>query len=113
MIRFPKNSTSDLKPNEITLITDFFKRNKQQGFFIHSGICFDKKVFETVGFYDETIDFAEDLDFNIRAFSSYNLVYDNHRLVNYTMYSENRSEVHHCFSTSNVPFYYINVHLLY
>ncbi|MES2747903.1 MAG: glycosyltransferase family A protein, partial [Bacteroidota bacterium] len=90
LIRLPKNNTSDLKQGEITLITDFFKRNKQQGFFIHSGICFDKKVFETVGFYDETIDFAEDLDFNIRAFNRYNLVFDNSRLVNYTMYSENQ-----------------------
>lgn len=89
-IRLPKNTTSDLKPGEIYLITDFFKRNTQQGFFIHSGICFDKKVYETVGLYDESIDFAEDLDFNIRAFSKYNLVYENSRLVNYTMYSENQ-----------------------
>jgi glycosyltransferase involved in cell wall biosynthesis len=89
-IILPKNSTSDLKSDEIVLITDFFKRNKQQGIFIHSGICLHKKVYEKVGFYDETIDFAEDLDFNIRAFSHYNLVYLNSRLVNYTIFSENQ-----------------------
>ncbi len=89
-IVLPKNSTSDLKPNATVLINDFFKRNKQQGFFIHSGICLDKKVYDEVGFYDETINFAEDLDFNIRAFNKYNLVYNTNRLVNYTMYSENQ-----------------------
>lgn len=86
----PQNNTTDLKEGAIYLIKDFFKRNKQQGFFIHSGICFDKKVYDTVGFYDETIAFAEDLDFNIRAFSRYHLVYLNSRLVNYTMYAENQ-----------------------
>ena len=89
-IILPKNSTSDLKPNATVLIKDFFKRNKQQGFFIHSGICLDKKVYDEVGFYDETINFAEDLDFNIRAFNSHDLVYNTDRLVNYTMYSENQ-----------------------
>ncbi len=88
--RWPQNSTSDLKEGAIYLVKDFFKRNKQQGFFIHSGICFDKKVYDSAGFYDETIAFAEDLDFNIRAFSWYNLVYLNSRLVNYTMYAENQ-----------------------
>ncbi len=89
-IIFPKNNTSDLKPNKIIFLNDFFKRNKKQGLFIHSGICFDKKVYDSVGFYDETIDFAEDLDFNIRALSNYNLVYKNSRLVNYTIFSENQ-----------------------
>jgi glycosyltransferase involved in cell wall biosynthesis len=89
-IILPKNSTSDLKPNAILLIKDFFKRNRQQGFFIHSGICLDKKVYNEVGFYDETINFAEDLDFNIRAFNAYDLVYTTNPLVHYTMYSENQ-----------------------
>lgn len=89
-IILPKNSTSDLKPNETVVIKDFFKRNRQQGIFIHSGVCFSKKVYEQVGYYDTTIDFAEDLDFNIRAFSKYNLVYNNNRLVHYTIYSENQ-----------------------
>ena len=89
-IILPKNSTFDLKPNASLLIKDFFKRNKQQGFFIHSGICLDKKVYDEVGYYDETINFAEDLDFNIRAFNKYSLVYNTNRLVNYTMYSENQ-----------------------
>jgi len=89
-IILPKNNTSDLKPNATLLIKDFFKRNKKQGFFIHSGICFNKKVYDKVGFYDETINFAEDLDFNIRAFNNYHLVYNTNRLVNYTMYSENQ-----------------------
>src|SRR6478672_36965 len=89
-IILPKNSTSDLKPNETVVIRDFFKRNRQQGLFIHSGVCFDKKVYEDVGYYDTDIDFAEDLDFNIRAFSKYNLVYHTNRLVFYTIYSENQ-----------------------
>jgi len=89
-ITLPQNSTSDLKPNDTLLIKDFFKRNRQQGIFIHSGVCFDKKVYEEVGYYDETIGFAEDLDFNIRAFNNFDLVYRNERLVLYTIYSENQ-----------------------
>ena len=43
-IVLPKNSSSDLKPNETILIKDFFKRNKQQGFFIHSVIYLNHEI---------------------------------------------------------------------
>lgn len=89
-IRQPQNDTADLAPGGIYLIEDFFRRNRQQGLFIHSGICFHKNVYEKAGDYDEQINFAEDLDFNIRALSHFNLVYKNSRLVNYTMQSENQ-----------------------
>lgn len=90
VVRKPKNNTAGLAEDATLVVTDFFRRNRQQGFFIHSGICFHKKVYETVGYYDEHINFAEDLDFNIRAFNTFDLVYRNSRLVNYTMQSENQ-----------------------
>ena len=53
-------------------------------------LCVDKSVFEKVGLYDEKITFGEDIDFNIRANSSYKLAYSKEALVTYTMFSENQ-----------------------
>ena len=47
-------------------------------------------MFEKVGLYDEKISFGEDIDFNIRANSSYPLAYSKDALVTYTMFSENQ-----------------------
>jgi hypothetical protein len=47
-------------------------------------------VFEKVGFYNEKINFSEDLDFNIRANYNFKLAYDNSVQMRYFMQTENQ-----------------------
>lgn len=85
----PHNGTQHLAPNESTLI-DFFKYNLQQGIYNHGSVCLAKEVYDKVGFYDETIDFSEDIDFNIRANSEFKLAFCNTIAMSYCMQSENQ-----------------------
>jgi glycosyltransferase involved in cell wall biosynthesis len=71
-------------------IINFFKINLKQGIYNHGSVCFHKAVFETVGFYDESINFSEDLDFNIRANSHFKLAYSTKRLMEYYMDIDNQ-----------------------
>mgnify|MGYP000031079831 CR=1 FL=1 len=66
-------------------IIDFFKYNLGQGIYNHGSVCFHKSVYEKAGLYDETIDFAEDIDFNIRANYYYKLAYSNTIQMQYFM----------------------------
>ncbi|WP_396168025.1 glycosyltransferase family 2 protein [Flavobacterium sp.] len=66
-------------------IIDFFKYNLGQGIYNHGSVCFHKSVYEKAGFYDETIDFAEDIDFNIRANYYFKLAYSNTIQMQYFM----------------------------
>ena len=61
-----------------------------QPLYCPSSFCVEKSVFETVGYYDETITFGEDVDFNIRANSEFLLAYSKIPLVYYLMLSENQ-----------------------
>lgn len=88
-IVFPKNGTYNLGKNSSQII-DFFNYNLQQGIYNHGSVCFHKTVYESVGFYDETIDFAEDIDFNIRANIEFKLAYCNIIGMSYLMQSENQ-----------------------
>ncbi len=78
-------------PVEISLkssqIIDFFKYNFGQGIYNHGSVCFHKSVYEKAGLYDENIDFAEDLDFNIRANYYFKLAYSNTIQMQYFMES--------------------------
>jgi hypothetical protein len=47
-------------------------------------------VFEKVGFYNEKINFSEDLYFNIRANYNFKLAYDNSVQMSYFMQTENQ-----------------------
>ena len=69
-------------------IIDFFKYNLGQGIYTHGSVCFHKSVYEKAGLYDETIDFAEDIDFNIRANYYYKLAYSNTIQMQYFMETE-------------------------
>jgi glycosyltransferase involved in cell wall biosynthesis len=80
----PKNSASELTPNSAQII-DFFKYNLGQGIYNHGSVCFHKCVYEKAGLYDESIDFAEDLDFNIRANYYFKLAYSNTIQMQYFM----------------------------
>jgi glycosyltransferase involved in cell wall biosynthesis len=87
-ILLPENNAKKLK--NTTLITDFFEISLAQPLYCPSSFCVEKSVFETVGLYDETITFGEDVDFNIRANSEFLLAYSKSPLVHYLMMSENQ-----------------------
>ncbi len=63
------------------IITDFFEVNLQQPIYCPSSLCVRKKAIETIGFYDETITYSEDVDFNIRANLKFKLAYSSEILV--------------------------------
>ena len=87
-ILLPENNSKKLQNN--SLITDFFEISLAQPLYCPSSFCVEKLVFETVGYYDETITFGEDVDFNIRANSEFLLAYSKKPLVHYLMLSENQ-----------------------
>lgn len=86
----PSVKLSDLKKDQPLLITDFFARNNGQGMYIHSSLCLDKDIYEKIGYYDENIDFSEDIDFNIRANNYSPLAFYNSAEAGYTIFSENQ-----------------------
>lgn len=88
LILLPKNNSSNLQ-NDI-IISDFFQISLAQPLYCSCSLCVEKSVFEKAGLYDEKITFGEDIDFNIRANSSYKLAYSKEALVTYTMFSENQ-----------------------
>ncbi len=87
-ILLPKNNTENLP--EKSIIPNFFEISLAQPLYCPSSFCVDKSVFNTIGFYNERIRFGEDVDFNIRANSAYQLAYSKKPLVKYTMVSENQ-----------------------
>lgn len=87
-ILLPENNSKNLQ--NISLITDFFEISLAQPLYCPSSFCVEKSIFETVGYYDETITFGEDVDFNIRANSEFLLAYSKIPLVHYLMFSENQ-----------------------
>ena len=88
LIMLPKNNSSNYE-NDI-LIADFFASSLAQPLYHPCSLCVEKTVFERVGFFDEKITFAEDVDFNIRANDAFKLAYSQKNLVTYTMFSENQ-----------------------
>ncbi len=88
LILLPKNNSSHFESD--SLISDFFQTSLAQPLYCSCSLCVEKLVFEKVGLYDEKISFGEDIDFNIRANSSYPLAYSKDALVTYTMFSENQ-----------------------
>lgn len=80
----PKNLPIGLKPNSNQLVS-FFKFNLGQGIYNHGSVCFHKEVYSKAGMYDENIDFAEDIDFNIRANYYFKIAYSNTIQMQYFM----------------------------
>lgn len=87
-VLLPKNNSDKLEEN--TIIPDFFAISLAQPLYCPSSLCVEKSVFDFVGYYNEVIRFGEDVDFNIRANSSFKLAYSQNPLVSYTMVSENQ-----------------------
>lgn len=88
VVLLPNNNSKNLSENAI--ISNFFEISLAQPLYCPSSFCVAKSVFDSVGFYNESIRFGEDVDFNIRANSEYSLAYSKKPLVRYTMLSENQ-----------------------
>lgn len=72
------------------LLDNFFEKNLNQSIYYPSSLCVKKTIFEQIGYYDESITFAEDIDFNIRAHLHFKMAYCSEPLMSYTMASENQ-----------------------
>lgn len=72
------------------IISDYFEASLNQPIYCPSSLCVSKVVFEKIGYYNKQITFAEDVDFNIRANSTFKLAYTSKPLVHYLTISENQ-----------------------
>lgn len=79
-----------LQKKEKSLILDFFSLNIAQPIYCYTTVAFHKSVFENAGYFDETITFAEDIDFNIRVNLNNTLAYSNKVCASYLLSSENQ-----------------------
>lgn len=101
-IILPTIKNVDIPVNSIGMIADYFKSNLFYPIYCPSSICASKVVFETVGLYDETLTFGEDIDFNIRANMNYKLAYHNSPAIQYLMFSQNQITTSN-FDTKKIP----------
>lgn len=88
VIVLPSNGSESLVLT--TIIDNYFERSLKQPLYNQSSFCIKKEVFEKVGFYNETITYGEDVDFNIRAHLIYKLAFSNKPLSQYIISSENQ-----------------------
>ncbi len=72
------------------IIPNFFENNLNQSIFYPSCLCVQKKVFESIGLYNESINYSEDVDFNIRSQADFKFAYSDEALVTYLRVSENQ-----------------------
>lgn len=84
------------------IINDFFEVNLKQPIYCPSSLCVLKKAIETIGFYDETITYSEDVDFNIRANLQFKLAYSSEILVQGIKLDANRI-TNNCFKYKKIP----------
>lgn len=76
----PKSNLPQSSKGKSLFVRDFFKINLGRLILTQSCIVVHKSIFEEVGYYDEDVTFAEDIDFYIRCFSDYNLAFHNQQL---------------------------------
>ncbi len=81
----------DIKEFELHgIIPNFFEYSCNYSLYNQSCFCAKKEVFEKVGYYNEKVNYSEDIDFNIRAYAENSLAYYNKALATYFMVSENQ-----------------------
>ena len=73
----PKSNLPVNSKGKMFLVRDFFEINLGRLILTQSCIVVHKGIFKKVGYYDEDVTFAEDIDFFVRCLSAYNLVYYN------------------------------------
>ena len=71
----PKVNVPNKKAGTSWVIDDFFALNKRNLIITQSCLVVKKIAFESIGGYAEGITFAEDIEFYIRCFNMFNLVY--------------------------------------
>tara|TARA_B110001450_G_C17635187_1_gene486878 strand:+ start:204 stop:1139 length:936 start_codon:yes stop_codon:yes gene_type:complete len=76
--------------NKEGIISNFFDNNLNQSIFYPSCLSVNKIVFESIGGYNESISYSEDIDFNIRSQSKFLMAYSDEALVTYLRVSENQ-----------------------
>ena len=76
-IILPKSKLPTRTKGKSLVINDFFKVNLGRLILTQSCIVVHKTVFEQIGYYDENVTFAEDIDFFVRCFHTYDLAYFN------------------------------------
>ncbi len=72
------------------IVSNFFENNLNQSIFYPSCLCVHKNVFDSIGFYNESISYSEDVDFNIRSQANFLFAYSDEALVTYLRISENQ-----------------------
>ena len=72
------------------IVSNFFGNNLNQSIFYPSCLCVQKKVFDAIGLYNESINYSEDVDFNIRSQAEFKFAYSEEALVTYLRVSGNQ-----------------------
>ncbi|MBT3588288.1 MAG: glycosyltransferase family 2 protein [Flavobacteriaceae bacterium] len=72
------------------IIPNFFENNLNQSIFYPSCLCVSRNVFDAIGLYNESINYSEDVDFNIRSQANFKFAYSDEALVTYLRVSENQ-----------------------
>ncbi|MEZ4875067.1 MAG: glycosyltransferase family 2 protein [Flavobacteriaceae bacterium] len=72
------------------IIEDFFSSSLGYNYYCMSSICAKKSLFEAIGYFDETINYSEDVDFNIRLNIRYKVALINEPLATLQFISENQ-----------------------
>lgn len=72
------------------IVPNYFESNLNQSIYYPSCLCVRKDVFEDVGYYNEAVNYSEDIDFNIRAHAKYKMAYWDDAQVTYRAVSENQ-----------------------
>tara|TARA_B100000925_G_C21978278_1_gene461113 strand:- start:189 stop:1121 length:933 start_codon:yes stop_codon:yes gene_type:complete len=85
----PKSNLPISSKGKTFLVRDFFEINLGRLILTQSCIVLHKSIFKKVGYYDEDVTFAEDIDFYIRCFSTFNLVFLNMDLCTVLNYDPN------------------------
>ncbi|MBW2960859.1 glycosyltransferase family 2 protein [Mesonia aestuariivivens] len=70
-----KNLNHTYKANQYIEIEDFFKASVFNPIYCFSSVAFSKKAIDKVGFFDKKINYGEDIDYNIRVNTKFNLAY--------------------------------------
>ena len=99
--------THDFKLKNFTkhgIIKNFFESNLNQSIYYPSCLCVKKMVFEDVGYYNEEVNYSEDVDFNLRAHATYKLAYWDEAAVTYLLDSENQI-THNGLKGKTIPDY--------
>ena len=72
------------------IIPNFFENNLNQSIVYPSCLCVSRNGFDAIGLYNESINYSEDVDFNIRSQANFKFAYSDEALVTYLRVSENQ-----------------------